>query len=308
MLGQMEDATTRLAEELHLCTLSLRRLPKSTEVFAYRRWILKSIFEVDATSPQVDHRLSLCTQCAKHRVFYRLLLARTFTVTRRRVEMLQGELSLCGDVSSWHPSNYSCWSHRVWVVNTLILPPLLTGLTSPNSHVAESVDLYQALLDCLINDMNDVTGWIERHVSDHSSMSYVQFLLHHVTMLGFMQQGLACLCTASRSMLMRHCSKINLLPLWRRVLNQVEQLLRFYDGEHEALWCHRRALMVLLRKYTFACAGEQTNETCLGELTGELTLEREKDFCAVIMSKQSNTSAYKYADNYLKCLIKYVFD
>ena len=292
-----------LNKELKLTELSLRKLPKSTETFSHRRWILKLLFGVSDSVLYLrkNHTFLVCAQCEKPCGF-KQSSTRIPALTNASNELLQRELTLCGEVASWHPSNYSCWNHRLWLINYLLLPGLLTCYPRSSTRTIEEKNLHQNLLSSLTLDLSDVMNWMERHVSDHSCMSYIAYLLNILTLLCFLQKEILCKCTAENP-IVYSCNMVELTPYWSRALRQVEDLLRLHDGAHEALWCHRRALLVLLQKYKKVFA----KLSGLNKLAEDVTLAKEKEFCAQFMNKQATPSTYQLIEKYLNYVMKYVF-
>ena len=291
--------TCRMLEELSLCRIALRTLPKSTESFAHRRWVLKCLINDCCSMISTCHKVRKCNVCRK--LVSTNKHADVFVhLTKTDVKLLREELLFCSDAANWHPCNYSCWSHRVWVVDTFIVPHLLCRY-NPDKSNSINEEILRNLLEILINESCNVMKWMESHVSDHSCMSYLHFIIDNLLLISFLQNNKCCMCFPASRITCSFYSVAGSQLILTKAIEQCEELLVLYKGEHEAMWCHKRALVVLQCKYFFDAA-DQRNEKELQEINTRKLLKKEKDFCANFYHERTNPDVVRYVDHYLKYL------
>jgi protein prenyltransferase alpha subunit repeat containing protein 1 len=161
-----------------------------------------------------------------------------FTADVAKEELLEQELQVSQHAADRYPNNYHAWSHRMWC---------LTHLASFASAP-------------LLKEWAASEAWVSSHVSDHSGMQYRQFLLNRLLELrqpvsddiserakksilqflscGWSEDGIDTLQSAFIKTVGLIASEL--------VLN-TDLILRF--AGHEALWCHRRYLLMSLKKF-----------------------------------------------------------
>lgn len=85
---------------------------------------------------------------------------------RDLIHWARHEIEQCIRVAEHYPKNYYAWTHRSFIIRTLI--NLQTTDTPHNSDNASN-DL---LLNLLQEEVNSIHPWLRRHVSDHSAAHY----------------------------------------------------------------------------------------------------------------------------------------
>ncbi|XP_069694205.1 protein prenyltransferase alpha subunit repeat-containing protein 1 [Periplaneta americana] len=210
--------------ELHFTTVLLSRKPKCAEAFAHRKWVIG-----------------------------RLLLAGA-----DKEELLEEELQVSQYAADRYPNNYHAWSHRMWCV----------------THLAPSATVP------LFKEWTTSEQWVSSHVSDHSGMQYRQFLLDRLLKLTHPAcEDIAESGTRSLQQLLSSSKAIHVScsqdgdtthnlktsafsrPLGliaSELLLNMELILRF--AGHEALWCHRRYLLMSFKKH-LSCREIDVNGT-----------------------------------------------
>ncbi|XP_026692242.2 protein prenyltransferase alpha subunit repeat-containing protein 1-like [Ciona intestinalis] len=201
-------------QELNLTKLVLQKQPKSSESFSHRRWLLNQIFKVTPNSNMQPN--SVLKMLLKKKKLNTLAVALKFK--RFEWEIINNEMSVSHEAARMHPSNYTAWSHRVWVIDCLIFPSAIVSHKDSNVFVKS---LHKELIDGL--------KWTEYNVSDYSCMSY----LEHIVL---------CLVLAHFINPLNTSDVINLDDILTTALEHNSDLLRLYNGKHEALWVHRRAI------------------------------------------------------------------
>lgn len=164
-------------------------------------------------------------------------------------ELLEEELQVSQYAADRYPNNYHAWSHRMWCL-THLAP--LTSAPLLKEWAASEV-------------------WVSSHVSDHSGMQYRQFLLDHLlevrhlfsedildTAKKSIQQLLSCYqnennIDTAQSALIRSVGLIA-----SELLLNTDLIMRFTG--HEALWCHRRYLLISFKKF-LTCKRADMNGT-----------------------------------------------
>nr|CAB3264220.1 condensin complex subunit 1 [Phallusia mammillata] len=234
---QLLEFTTNentLRNELQLIQLALMRHPKSTESFAQRRWIIKKLFNSKVTwTPSHILPLSHCKNCAKPR-----LVCAVFNdpgkVSDKHLQIIETELTTCTLVANRHTSNYAAWSHRSWVINTLVLSNLLQ---EPSEQ----------LVKILMSELLSLLQWIELNVSDHSGMSYCKELLSVLTVVSLLQNNHVCNCNHTKFKMQDNfeCFKHeNIQNKWYEAVKSCNELLLLHGACHEALWMFKYELAI----------------------------------------------------------------
>ena len=255
-------------EDLRLAEFSLKLQPKSTEAFAHRKWILNNLFSTpkQVQNEKITRKLIFCNQCCIKKSF----LSREL-LNEREFDLIRSELRVCTLAASWHVCNYSAWSHRVWVLHRCVISRLNA---IPLSQTRSPVQI-QRLLRLLVDELNDVSDWAGKHVSDHSCMSYIQFLLLQITLIELQRK---CDCGAS---IIKSYFTISLASFYVNALQNNSDLLELHDGLHEALWAHRRALFVLFYKYLHNTAENDEKSSY------HFSLSLEIEFCNRFFTEDS---------------------
>ena len=262
----VREGLESLVDELNLTRLSLAIRPKSSEVFAHRRWLVKRLLNLDPYTVSCPTKLRFCSTCWKP-------LRRKISFVNEHclsdLSVVTREMSLCNEFAALHPSNYAAWSHRVWTA-CLVFSQLLIF----SKHTSPPMAYLQNLLDLLTHDLSDVMVWMRSHVSDHSCMSYVEFLLQKFALFKYSQENDYCSCAAllcHDQPLMCSSTKIDIMKLWEGAMKQNKELLLLHDGEHEALWSHRRALLLLFDRLL-----RKMNKN---RPQNDISLQHESEFC-----------------------------
>jgi hypothetical protein len=176
-----------------------------------------------------------CADAFAHRkwVVRRLLLAGA-----DKDELLEEELRVSQYAADHYPNNYHAWSHRMWCL----------------THIAPLAK------NCLLKEWAASEAWVSTHVSDYSGMQYRQFLLdclldfrHSVsddivdTARRSIQKLLSCSQSADNIGTMQSALIESLGLVASELLLNTDLILRF--AGHEALWCHRRYLLMTFKKF-----------------------------------------------------------
>lgn len=176
-----------------------------------------------------------CAEAFSHRkwVVRRLLLAGA-----DKDELLEEELQVSQYAADHYPNNYHAWSHRIWCL----------------THIAP-LDI-----NCLLKEWAASEVWLSSHVSDYSGMQYRQFLLDCLLdlknsvsedIVDTARQSIQKLLSCSRSEnsidTMQSALIKSLGLVASELLLNTDLILRF--AGHEALWCHRRYLLMKLKKF-----------------------------------------------------------
>lgn len=273
-------------QDLHLTELSLKLHPKSGGAFAHRKWLLSSFFLVQPVSIRQAHVNSfVCSNCKA---------AKANPVDDRKCfsqkdwNFLINELDFCTRVASWHSCNYMAWSHRVWVISNYVVSCLNGDYIAEN----DSVQLIQ-LIQLMFNDKNAVEKWMESHVSDHSCMSYVHFIFVQLNRIELRK------CRGCGVGLIQNCFSVSLFSLYTSSLCSNNEILLLHEGQHEALWSHRRALFVLYHKY-FNKIGQS-----VGCDQSIFSMDSELNFCKHFVS--SDQFVQRCISRHVKYLKTWVF-
>ncbi|XP_023712259.1 protein prenyltransferase alpha subunit repeat-containing protein 1 isoform X2 [Cryptotermes secundus] len=176
-----------------------------------------------------------CAEAFAHRkwVVKRLLLA-----DADKDELLEKELQVSQYAADRYPNNYHAWSHRMWC---------LTHLASFASAP-------------LLKEWSSSEAWVSSHVSDHSGLQYRQFLLNHLLELKqfvsddvtekarkSILQFLSCSWSEDTIDTVQSALIKAVGLIASELLLNTDLILRF--AGHEALWCHRRYLLMSFKKF-----------------------------------------------------------
>jgi hypothetical protein len=160
-----------------------------------------------------------------------------FTADVDKDELLEKELQVSQYAADRYPNNYHAWSHRMWC---------LTRLASFASVP-------------LLKEWASSELWVSSHVSDHSGMQYRQFLLNHLLELKqpisddiaekakkSILQFLSCSWGEDSIDTVKSALIKTVGLIASELLLNTDLILRF--AGHEALWCHRRYLLMSFKK------------------------------------------------------------
>lgn len=204
-------------DELNFTAIVLTRKPKCADIFSQRKWLLLN-----------------------------LLKKEHWWNNERKNEIVRAEFEICGLAANKYPNNYHAWSHRIWIVQKLIV-------------VTQEI---------LHKELESNKEWITCHVSEHSGLQYRQFLFDLLASWDKRTQsdrvggGIICVPSDNRVTSVKNGKEENanrfLLPpgneavvasvvpsigkLLRDELELVSGLQTVFDG-HEALWYHRRYVL-----------------------------------------------------------------
>lgn len=188
--------------DLHLTRLVLSRKPKCMEVFQHRKWLFHHIL---APTPPP----SLPPSCATDHH------NGNSPEEKPGCRFLVGELEVCSWTANKHQNNYHAWNHRLWVLQQLTERP-------------------PGLAEVCRSEYEACHRWIRTHVSEHSGLHYLQYLL--ATVVTMAAEGTL----ASLTEVVPSVSTP--LELYSAELEFNRDLIEQYPG-HEALFCHRRVLL-----------------------------------------------------------------
>ncbi|XP_021913293.1 protein prenyltransferase alpha subunit repeat-containing protein 1 isoform X2 [Zootermopsis nevadensis] len=175
-----------------------------------------------------------CTEAFAHRkwVVRRLLLAGA-----DKDALLEEELQVSRYAADRYPNNYHAWSHRMWCLANLA--PATSAILHKEWAASEA--------------------WVSSHVSDHSGMQYRQFLLDRLLELKHsVSEDIVDTGRKSIQQLLSHSQNEDNVDFVQsaliksvgliasELLLNTDLILRF--AGHEALWCHRRYLLVSFKK------------------------------------------------------------
>lgn len=283
-----------LKNELHLTKLAIKRHPKSTESFAHRRWLLRKIFRTDLVLPSIMFRLKpSCVKCAKPKLGVSLPDIKT-EYTESQWSILEAELLTCNLAAEWHVSNYSAWSHRSWVITSLVLPYLLQTRSMKGTHI-------------IIHELDTVLNWVELNVSDHSGMSHCKEVLCMLTITSLYFDKQLCLCQNSILNRQEPYAEFALsivLQKWLEVIQRCNDLLQLYNGCHEALWMFKYELIVCFHKMfkDMQCISDVI-PTDIAKL---LTLPACREFCNKLLETTSSTHVKHCTEHHIGLVEKFL--
>lgn len=195
--------------DLHLTKLILSRKAKCMQVFQHRKWMYSNILTRGLTQPangahnfnEENHNDNvglLNSLCIKQFLF--------------------SELDICSWTADKHQNNYHSWNHRLWV-----LQQFATRVGFANVCRLEYETSHR---------------WVSVHVSEHSGLHYLQYLLDSLVSLvneakvENIQEIIPCVDSVEN--------------LYQKELEFNRDLIEEYR-DHEALFCHRRFLLTRLR-------------------------------------------------------------
>ncbi|CAO3621756.1 unnamed protein product [Cunninghamella blakesleeana] len=129
---------------------------------------------------------------------------------------MEQEIKLCERCIQLHPRNYYAWEYRYWFITTFF-----------NHH-------HQKVIK---NEYEKMLQWIEKNVSDHSGISYLEHILTLLTTE---------ITTATVNIVLptqgeekEGADRFHFKTMMQSHLNWLNQLILSFEG-HETLWCHRR--------------------------------------------------------------------
>ncbi|XP_067134275.1 protein prenyltransferase alpha subunit repeat-containing protein 1 [Centruroides vittatus] len=181
-----------IEEELKFSELVLSRKPKCLDVFSHRKLLLQRLREKQFLS----------------------------------IKTIKYEFEVCSRAAERYPNNYYAWSHRIWVIQELIVD---------KKNIA-------------VEELKNTESWVCNHISDHSGFHYRQFLIttclketgnHQSSSLSKSQES------TSENVQDKGSDKHGLVvtnETWLLLQQELvlnSDLIISYPG-HEALWCHRR--------------------------------------------------------------------
>ncbi|CAH2087031.1 unnamed protein product [Euphydryas editha] len=236
VLGLLLDKTV----ELHFTRLVLSRKPKCNEAFAYRRWLLESIFEGEG-------------------------------YIRNGIEHLMNEeFVVCDLASDKSPNNYHSWNHRIWLLNKLRIVSTnydLNALYVKEYHASEKwISKHVSDFSCfhynqfciknLYNICNDSWKSLEKTLNIDLRKTLVRVLASNfpkdvtiqaseADLVGYSDENLINLLAYSNKVCncnvdyVQMCRRIEIL-FHALILNN--ELIKFYKY-HETLWYHRRFIL-----------------------------------------------------------------
>ena len=133
--------------------------------------------------------------------FHRQWLLNRSDAPRLTQQLIRTELQLCLDAAHRYPRNYSAWTYRNWLLQ-------------------KSVRSIEQRLE----DVHQMTFWIDSHVSDYSAYHHLQIQLQEVFSL---------LSTTQPTRVQK---------LLANEFDRLEQLVKLYPSQ-EAIFLHRRFLL-----------------------------------------------------------------
>ncbi|KAK7079734.1 Protein prenyltransferase alpha subunit repeat-containing protein 1, partial [Halocaridina rubra] len=195
--------------DLLLTKLILSRKPKCMEVFQHRKWLFTSVIARTVHHPangandmnennQIGNLDPVHTECIKQFLFT--------------------ELELCTITANKHQNNYHSWNHRLWVIQQF-------------SH-------FIGLNDICKLEYETSHSWISVHVSEHSGLHYLQYLLDVI--VSIVDDAVV----GNLGEIVPYVESVE--KLYLRELEFNRDLIEEYK-DHEALFCHRRYLLMRLR-------------------------------------------------------------
>ncbi|KAK4287890.1 hypothetical protein Pmani_039052 [Petrolisthes manimaculis] len=195
--------------DLLLTKLILSRKPKCMEVFQHRKWLYTNI--IAKALPHQANGAPHPNQDNQNGNFDHL-------DSEFMKEFLFSEFELCGWTSEKHQNNYHSWNHRLWVLQQFAMHGDLAVVYRSEYETSHC--------------------WVSRHVSEHSGLHYLQYLIDSLASL--VKEGkIASLQEVDPSI-------ESIEKLYLRELEFNRDLIEEYH-DHEALFCHRRFLLLRLR-------------------------------------------------------------
>jgi len=234
---QREFVKKCVIKELQFSRCIIRRNPKSCEAFAHRRWLL-TYFKL----------LPLYSNNE--------LLQNELVNKDEQLLLLENEINVCKIAGEWHHSNYNAWSHRTWLATKLID----AGLEQ------------NKLIEILSVELKKSFEFIEKHVSDHSPVSYIQFIMKKI---------------------IEKTSIETWMPIWKKYFHLCTELLILHEGKFESLWFNRRQMLLILSRNV----PDKDKSRQFG-----ITLATEKIFCKTFALKEKSKVV-----SYMKFIDKFIF-
>lgn len=164
--------------------------------------------------------------------------------------VLEEELQVSHYAADRYPNNYHAWSHRMWCLAHLA--PLASAT--------------------LLKEWAASEVWVSSHVSDHSGLQYRQFLLDRLLELKHsvsediidtgrksIQQLLSCSRSEDNVDFVQTAVIKSVGLIASELLLNTDLILRF--AGHEALWCHRRYLLISFKKI-LTCRTDMNGTGC----------------------------------------------
>lgn len=259
-----------LQNELLFVDFLFSKHRKSGESWAHRRWIWNKLFST-LTSSSSNSWLE---------------------------KFVRSELKICASIAEKYPRNYYCWTQRKWIIYELF------KLYEQQQNQQQQFEWFKKLL--FEEEMNWVTDWNRRHLSDYSAFHYRQFLLADFQFSTKHQQTNA---------------------TWniQRELMFVNRLLLLYPG-HESVWLQRRWLFTNFKTSTkistddfekqienvIDCAFNDGSEKFDDSLL--FSLDFEKKFISKLTSKslaqcdqeEEKQTTERFAKRYLEFIQKFI--
>lgn len=203
----LRQGNLRVDTDLQLTRLVLSRKPKCMEVFQHRKWMFHNILAKrhnNSARQQSNGQINDNAMNQQDIEFLKQFLFR--------------ELELCTWTSNKHQNNYHSWNHRLWVM--------------------QQFASYVGLVEAWRTEYQICHIWISTHVSEHSGLHYVQYLLDCAT--GMLDSK----AVTSITDLVPDIDSVH--KLYRKELDLNLELITDYH-DHEALFCHRRFILTRLR-------------------------------------------------------------
>ncbi|XP_018411136.1 PREDICTED: protein prenyltransferase alpha subunit repeat-containing protein 1 [Nanorana parkeri] len=194
-------------KDLQLGKLALTKFPKSPETWIHRRWVLLRFLQ-EHISPSIASK-----EGASH------------TLTEQVQGIIQEEMNVCCEAAGRYPSNYNCWSHRIWVLQ----------------------HLGKLNIKLLIDELSSTKHWVSVHVSDHSGFHYRQFLLKSLLAKAQTDSDNSAVPESPCPTIEEEGQQLDVPLLIEEEMELSRDLIESYPG-HEALWCHRRQILGLIHQ------------------------------------------------------------
>lgn len=203
----LRQGNLRVDTDLQLTRLVLSKKPKCMEVFQHRKWMFHNILAKrhnNSTRQQANGQINDNVMNQQDIEFLK--------------QFLFSELELCTWTSNKHQNNYHSWNHRLWVM--------------------QQFASYVGLVEAWRTEYQICHIWISKHVSEHSGLHYVQYLLDCAK--GMLDSK----AVTSITDLVPDIDSVQ--KLYRKELDLNLDLITEYH-DHEALFCHRRFILTRLR-------------------------------------------------------------
>eukprot|EP00455_Lapot_gusevi_P004665 TRINITY_DN11922_c0_g1_i2.p1 TRINITY_DN11922_c0_g1~~TRINITY_DN11922_c0_g1_i2.p1 ORF type:complete len:443 (-),score=45.40 TRINITY_DN11922_c0_g1_i2:41-1297(-) len=232
-------------QEIKFLNLVFTKHPKSGEGWAHRRWLLRRIPGFSSSPSPARASAEL------------------------RESLLEGELRVCERVAEIYPKNYFAWSHRHWLVQSIM----------------------ERRLEIFQQELERLKRWSNLHVSDHSGFHHRQVTLLELLELCPVHNSLARVPFHHRQAphLPRPSeSKCHACSLWRQEFDYLNVLLDHYPG-HESIWHHRRFVYTYWIRFQAQHHASQYDQTWLWSQS-----EKELNFA---QQQANDDGVERYLDN-----------